>query len=339
MDFINARKKMSSLQKDSRHDSKPNCCLLCGKEKSSFCNSHSVPQLVLRNITIAGEVMNAGYALEDSLVSPKDGINKSGTFYCICRDCDNSYFSDYEDEKALLKEPTNIVMAEMALKDSIQQLAKRYYEVSLYNNFQKEFHALQNKEVLDDIHKLDIRDYSFEMRRAKKIIDKQLKSGYVVIYSTLLPYRVPFAAQTGITLDKDLDGGAVNDLINMDDDTIVQSLHCGVFPLSHSTRIIICRHKDDRRYIRFENQFRKLPDDKKLELINYYVFKYAENYFFSPSIKDVVYNNKRLKELSREVYGAPNYGHITDPLSSLQYEPVRMDEIPNLLNKEYQLTR
>lgn len=338
MDIIDAKKKASNIQRESRKDSKPTHCLLCGKETSRFCNSHSVPQFILKNITVNGEVLNAAYAIEIPIVSSKDGINRSGTFSYICHDCDNKYFADYENERALLNEPTNRIMAEIALKDTIQLLSKRNYEISLYKLLQNEFHAYENKEFLDEIHQLDIRDYSFEMKRAKKIIDKELKSGYVVLFSELLPYRTPIAAQSGITLDKDIDGGIINEINNISDDSMTQRLHCGIFPLRESTRVILCRHKDDRRYMKFERQFNRLSFNKKLEYINYIVIKYTENYFLSPTIKDIVDNHERLRALSQEVYGSPNFGYSTDVLSDFAYIPVTSEEIPCFLDAEYQLS-
>lgn len=36
-----------------------NCCELCGKQVDEFCNSHSVPKMILREIQDQGWVLNA----------------------------------------------------------------------------------------------------------------------------------------------------------------------------------------------------------------------------------------------------------------------------------------
>ena len=43
-DIIDVKKKMNRMLSVARNESKPTTCILCGKPKTSFCNSHSVPQ-------------------------------------------------------------------------------------------------------------------------------------------------------------------------------------------------------------------------------------------------------------------------------------------------------
>lgn len=49
-DIIEVRKKVNKMLSEARKKAKPPKCILCGKEQSSFCNSHSVPQMCLRPI-------------------------------------------------------------------------------------------------------------------------------------------------------------------------------------------------------------------------------------------------------------------------------------------------
>lgn len=44
-DIIEVRKKVNKMLSEARKKAKPPKCILCGKEQSSFCNSHSVPQM------------------------------------------------------------------------------------------------------------------------------------------------------------------------------------------------------------------------------------------------------------------------------------------------------
>lgn len=54
---------------------------MCGKEQSSFCNSHSVPQMCLRPIADRGKVLHASLAMgfDIGVVDLDGGVNKSGT--------------------------------------------------------------------------------------------------------------------------------------------------------------------------------------------------------------------------------------------------------------------
>lgn len=48
------RKEYSRLTNKSKQQAKKSECLWCGKKITRFCNSHSVPQCVLKNIDIDG---------------------------------------------------------------------------------------------------------------------------------------------------------------------------------------------------------------------------------------------------------------------------------------------
>ena len=52
MDPIEAKKKVCSFLRSVQNDSKPDKCILCGQPKTSFCNSHSVPRMCLKNIAV-----------------------------------------------------------------------------------------------------------------------------------------------------------------------------------------------------------------------------------------------------------------------------------------------
>lgn len=47
---IEINKKVSSLIAEATKNAKLECCILCSKPCSSFCNSHSIPQFALKRI-------------------------------------------------------------------------------------------------------------------------------------------------------------------------------------------------------------------------------------------------------------------------------------------------
>jgi hypothetical protein len=53
---IKIKQEISELLKYVEQQSKPTHCLLCGKKCSSFCNSHVVPQFILKEIAESGMV-------------------------------------------------------------------------------------------------------------------------------------------------------------------------------------------------------------------------------------------------------------------------------------------
>lgn len=53
---VEYRKQLGKLLGKSRKDAKGKKCFNCGKECRGFCNSHSIPAFVLRNIAVDGEI-------------------------------------------------------------------------------------------------------------------------------------------------------------------------------------------------------------------------------------------------------------------------------------------
>ena len=54
--IIEARKTYSKLINKSKQQAKKSECLWCGEKITRFCNSHSLPQCILRNIDTDGKV-------------------------------------------------------------------------------------------------------------------------------------------------------------------------------------------------------------------------------------------------------------------------------------------
>lgn len=341
MNKVEMRKKIFSYIKNSKRDAKKAECVLCGKAQSSFCNSHTIPQFILRKIADMGKLTLANYSAFsdtelDGLLDYQDGVNKSITFQIICRECDSQVFQDYENEKSLLQPPSNKMMAEIALKNCLLLLAKRFSELELYKTLDVETYGMLFEDKLSVIES-DIQGYSFSIKRSKKIIDKNLKSGFHVMYWEKLPYVVPFATQTPIVIHRDMDGKIVNDVYSQEPD-MMQDLHFCVFPFDECTIVCLFYHKDDRKYVPFERKFNRMTHDEKLKYINYWIFKYTENYVMSPSAKTLIENDKEFKKLSQEVYDAPNFGFVPQ-LISHSYKQVDIDSITNLLSPQNALKK
>ena len=54
---VEIKKKYNRLLRKAQTESKPEHCILCGNRGTSFCNSHSVPRLVLKNIANEGVLL------------------------------------------------------------------------------------------------------------------------------------------------------------------------------------------------------------------------------------------------------------------------------------------
>ena len=74
---------------------------------------------------------------------------------------------------------------------------------------------------------------------------------------------------------------------------------------------------------------------KKLELVNFWIFKYTENYYMSPDIQTVIDADDKLKELSRDNNGNPNLGYVTTMDYLFPRDEITPEEVTNLLSEMY----
>lgn len=84
---IEFKKELSKRIYEARKRSRPKRCLLCDKEITNLCNSHSVPQFVLKNLAENGKIVQSTMLMsfEDiDFFDIEKGINNSGTFKYIC---------------------------------------------------------------------------------------------------------------------------------------------------------------------------------------------------------------------------------------------------------------
>lgn len=337
-DKVEIKKKISQLQFESRKNAKPDKCILCGKKLTSFCNSHSVPKLSLKNIACNGKVLHASALLKTEIVDIENGINNSGTFHFICRNCDGSFFQDYENEQNLRYLPSDKILAEIAVKDFLLQLSKRTQEKSLYRNIQQKYDIYSDFEFFMDIHNLDIRDFKEEIEFHKDIVEHDEKNGYQILFWKVVPYNVPIALQSAIALTKDLEGNKVNDIFDMSASVRMQFMHLVVLPLREGSVILAFYHKRDKLYRELRHQINRSSEDKVLQFLNYIIFAYTENYFISKTIQKPIETDEKLSLLAREYNGNPNLGFLgKNNLWGFGYNPVGMNEIPNFLSVEWSI--
>lgn len=336
MDIIEIRKKINKLLSQARTVAKPDECILCGEKKTSFCNSHSVPQLSLKNIAENGMVLHASALMGIDVVDIEKGVNNSGTFHFICNECDNSFFQDYENEQNLKSKPTDKMLAEIAVKNFLLQLSKRTQEEELYKILQKQFNAYENPEDLAGITSLDVRDFREELQFHKVIAENCSNGGYQILFWKVMPYKIHIAIQSAIALPKDLEDNEINNIFDVSSDVRMQFMHLVVLPLQEESVVLAFYHRRDKLYRKLRHQVNCLSEQKILQFLNYLIFAYTENYFISKTIQEVVETDEKLILLGQENNGNPNLGFLgPDNYFGLGYQSIKMDEIPNFLSAEW----
>lgn len=306
MNNIEINKELNNIIREAKQEAKLDKCIMCGEKTTSFCKSHSIPKLILKNITENGYLYTSNSFIEMPIIKKEKGINEAGTFNIICKKCDSQVFQAYENEEALLKEPTNKMMAEITIKNILLTKYKRNFEIKIYEKLIQ--HFIDTPEVVkifeqkNKVNLIDISELDWEYNRAKKIIDKNLKSGYKLIFWTKLQYIVPIAFQGNICIYSDLNGNIINDIYDDDSNKKLHYININVFPLKECSVIFLYYHKDDNSYYRFEKQFNKLGNEEKLKLISYLLVKYTEEIYMSKEVSEEILKNEEIKGISKELF-------------------------------------
>lgn len=334
---IAANKFTTRIMSKARTNVKRDTCFLCNKECSSFCNSHSIPEFTLRYIAEKGKVI-ATLQKELPLLGQDTGLNKAGTFQIICRDCDSSVFGDYENPEAYDKIPTDKMLAEIALKDYLRMISRRFVENELYKLLGQRF--TNYKEVTDEkqfIGSNDLQDFLRGFHYAQKTIQKNDGNRYHLCFYTVLNYVVPYAAQSPIVLISDFEDNVVNDVYNFSPTYQTESLHIAVFPLASKSVVLLFAEQGKKRYRKFFRQFNRLSKEDQLAAINFIIFAYTENVYLSTKIADELQSNEVFMDICRTTADYTAVALLGDPLAAAikGFSLSRRKDIPNLLSEEY----
>ena len=335
------KKKLSQILKRARQEAKKEYCYICGKNVSSFCNSHSVPRFCLANIATYGKVSTLNAIIENPFLDTEKGINKAGTFHLICNECDSKVFADYEQPDNYADCPTPKMLAQMALKNSLKSISKRLLEIELFKSISKNsVHAQTFGEMKNVINEMDLKEYIDSYKKAKKALDKNSTSDYHVCYYKKLDYVVPIAFQSSLALIVDFNGNIINNVYDHSPKYKIQSLHISIFPLKSETVIVMFVENEDRRYSPFFKQLKKLPLDEQLAALTLIIYLYSEDMYFSNFIENEVCENKRLCEAARTSSDIVADMPFFDPFEKLKqsYSLEKRFEIPNLLSEKYKMT-
>lgn len=338
IDKIAVRKILNKWLSEARRKAKPKTCIMCGKSQTSFCNSHSVPQMFLKQIADNGKLLLASSLIgfDFEIVDLEAGVNRSGTFNYICNKCDGTFFQDYENIDNIEKYPTDKMLAEIAVKNILLQISKRAVEKQLITIQQREHNLFYNPQDGIDIKNLDVNEYLNELQFHKKIADTNETGCYQILFWDKLPYKVPIAMQSAIAMTKDMYGDQINNVYDYRDTVRMQHLHLAIFPLNKSSIVLAFYHKRDKLYRNLRHQFNSTSKVKVLKFLNYVVFEYTENYFISKKIQQEIKINEALQKLSSESSGYPDLGilNISNQFG-YGYTPITPDDIPNFLDPEW----
>lgn len=337
----------------ARSAARQDTCIYCGEKGKPFCRSHSVPQNFLKNIAVNGEVYRSNYLTPICLLDTKAGVKKAGTFQLICRDCDKHIFLDYENQDNYKNQPSQKIMAQIAMKNYLLFINKRHIEREGYKDQFSRYSFFDEKGIN---RQLDIIDQDLRWYRKCFYTAKERSLGYDSheyhsIYYNKVNYLVPIAFQIAIPIIYDLHGAIINDTYNLKSNYHLWDLHICIFPFKDSSAILLFVDTHGlKRYANFIQQFEELSDSDKIALINYIIFLYCEDIYLAPDIPKDVWDNDNLRRISHiginntviQVRGITIFGDNSrelTPKKAEEYNLRKFKDIPNLLSYEYRVQR
>lgn len=170
---IDQKKKMSSIIRQGEAMAKQDACLICKESGGGFCNSHTIPKFVLKNISADGFVLDPSIFMGERLDNARKGINRANVFRTICRKCDSRYFQAYENPMNYSSSISGEIISQIALKNFLSRLSNRYRSRGLSDavNEHQRFPLFDsgNKGCMRE---LDIIDFERQLQYAKRAVDK-----------------------------------------------------------------------------------------------------------------------------------------------------------------------
>lgn len=336
---INNKKMASAFTKKARELVKAPTCLYCDREVTSFCNSHSVPEFCLRNITADGKVSTLNSLIELPIIKQETGVGESGTFQIICRDCDSKIFADYENPDNYSNVPSQKMLAQIALKNNLKYISKRKQEIGLHKIMEAELDIPSNTFKYDDYVKiLDLREYLKGFHKAKKHIAKN-DTGYYLCYYKKLNYVVPLAFQSSIAMIFDFEGSIINDIYNPSSEYEIKNINVCVFPLQSESVVMLFIEDGDKRYRKFYKQLNKLDLNNQLAAITFLIFAYSEEVYYSKTIKQELISHQEMLQVAQSGQNIISTTLDFNPYEQIKsrYDLAKRGDIPNLLSEKYKL--
>ena len=337
-ELINYKKLFNKTYSASQQESKRTHCYYCNKPCNSFCNSHTIPAFCLKYISKNGKLYHMNTMVDIPFLKKDKGVKEAGVFHIICRDCDSKIFQDYENENNYDKIPTTKMLAQIAMKNSLKLISKREFENALYNEMSRN---LGCPSAITDfkhiVNAMDLKEYISAYNKAKKSSLKPFDGDYHIYTHIELPYRVPIAFQGSVALICDLEGKVVNDIYNYNANYEIKNVHLCVFPFNSKSIIMLFVENGNKRYSSFFKQFKKLPLEEQLKVVNYIIFAYTEDFFMSPVLSDNTISEltKTACKSTELVSSNPLLNGVETAVEHFSFD--EMNTIPNILSEEYKI--
>ena len=305
---IKIKQEISELLKYVEQQSKPTHCLLCGKKCSSFCNSHVVPQFILKEIAESGMVYY-GQSLHKEIdyLPTKTGIKNAFTFRLICRECDKKQFANYETPDMITNfddlsyEIKKLILLEIAAKTHLSHINTKLNIHNLQVAVNPEIFSAMDVLKLPTAYQIDIEEH-FDYLHSLIKFRKSTNFPFEVLYSKLLDYQTSITTQTIISYIYDINGKQIYNPYDFSNSIITRYFYIVIFPFKGKTRILYFIEKKNKYLVQcIIDQFNSLNDEEKLHFLFMSLIIYDEQFYISPKLHEEIMQDRKLTKLYRNI--------------------------------------
>ena len=336
-ELIEARKQYGRILSQCKKAAKPDRCLWCGKQISRFCESHTIPQMVLKNIATDGKFDYVNTIMELPISKNDQGMAEANIFNLLCLNCDNTLFQEYENLENLKKKPTGCMLSQIALKDMLYIISKRLVEIELYDRIKEQMQPFFiNRKQL--INQLDKRDFFSELERIRTMIEKE-EYNYELITYDKVNYKIPIAFQGQLTVYGDMNGDVINDIYDDSDVVRTKQMHMCAYPLDDCSVIFTFYNKNDTEYNNFVDQLRGMDQEKRLKFLGYFMLFISEDMLIAKKLPHRSYFYEQVRKMFMDQYeiwtDTKEEFNLEKARNQFRFKFWREDSFPGILTRKY----
>ena len=334
MNTIDINKRFSRIRKEANKYTKGTNCVLCGKECTSFCNSHTIPKFIIKNIAENGKVYIPSMTIDEidldnrlKAFKSNPGVEEALTFESICRECDNNVFNCVENEQILENNFDDKTLNLYALKILLHTQHSKTKSANFINvgakNTDKSYIAnLKSMPWVFDMIEAtkEIEDYKSAMKNNTFIRHK-------VIIDKLIDHKTNFACTAEIALPFSYNGIKINDLSGINSySTRFGGIFILVLPMQEDkTRIVVYYRRKYSSYNTVANELMTIKQEEQLQAISNMLLIYTEEFVYNSSVLDKIKLAKDI--IADDIVNDPNVNNYLNKIKWLENKKINMFNI------------
>ena len=331
MDNIEIYKEISKIKKEANKYTKGTNCALCGKSCTSFCNSHTIPRFVIKNIAENGKVYNPSMTMDNfdlrtrlNVFKSNPGIEETLTFDSICRECDNEVFSCVENEEILEKEFDAKVLNLYALKILLHSQYAKIRDANLVNVGGEKHNMSDIVNLISMPWVFDMLESTREIEDYKSAMKNHTYIRYKVIIDKIIDKKTNFCCTTELTLPFSYFGKKINDLCNIENyATRFGGIYTLVLPMKNNkTRVVMYYRRKYSSYDVVREEFLNMSLEEQLQAISNLLLIYTEEFVYNDNVLESIKSARDIIE--DDIVNDPNVNHYLRKVEWLNNKPINM---------------